>query len=241
MSSFNSTKDCPYLNELPYIDILFGNRQNPHTSHPLWQKKTLPQWKQVHGTQNREVIHPGQDCGEIDALWTQKPQIPLAVVTADCVPILLAHQNQKIIAAIHAGWRGTLANISAKTVKDILSRTQTQSEDWIASIGPSIALCCYEVSQELAQEFEKKFGHEHGEKLTQSSQLGSSSWTPITRGRHLNLKEVNRRQLLELGLQRISISKECTCCKKKEEEFLYWSYRRDRSTQRNASVIMIKN
>ena len=73
----------------------------------------------------------------------------LGIQTADCVPILIADQKARVVAAVHAGWRGTAGRIAEKAIKQIVSAYGVQAEDLIAVIGPHNAVCCYEVGEEV--------------------------------------------------------------------------------------------
>ena len=167
----------------------------------------------MHGTQACEVQSVGQDCGEVDALYTFKEKLPLAVVSADCVPILLAEKEGRGVAAIHSGWRGTRAGIVATLGNTLVSRG-AKLENWVAAIGPTIGECCYEVSEELAREF------------------GSPT-------RMLNLTSHVSSQLKAIGIKQIETVGGCTRCTQQNGEFLFESYRRDGRGTREYSVIEI--
>jgi YfiH family protein len=93
-----------------------------------------------------------------DALATRTRGLLLTVQTADCVPILLVDIRKRVVAAIHAGWRGTAARVAQKTVGDLRMQFGTRPGDLVAAIGPSIGGCCYEVGPEVAHEFGSQFG-----------------------------------------------------------------------------------
>jgi YfiH family protein len=191
------------------------------------QAVTLPKWKQVHGVSIVEVTSGDQDCGEVDGLWTRVPKLPIAVVTADCVPILLMNQSRGIVAALHAGWRGTQQKIVEAFFKSIPSEWSDGSE-WKAILGPSIRACCYEVSEELVQQFKNEF-----------PEMSSTQIEP--KPRRLDLIEVNVYQLLCAGVNEVVIHPDCTFCKKDEAgNFKYYSYRRGDRCSRQYSVIEIK-
>ena len=113
--------------------------------------------KQFHS----DVIHvfdlPSTDPCRGDASITNRPNLLLAIQTADCVPILLVDPQKRAIAAIHAGWRGTLARIAAKTIGKMQMHFGTNPRDLLAAIGPSIGPCCYEVGTEVATQFLSQF------------------------------------------------------------------------------------
>lgn len=88
-----------------------------------------------------------------DALITNLKNVPLLVFTADCVPIAIIDKKNKAIGLAHAGWRGTYEKIAQKTIKGMISNYNTNIEDVVCVIGPSIGPCCYEVSKELIEKF----------------------------------------------------------------------------------------
>jgi len=125
----------------------------------------------------------------------------IAIKTADCIPILLVDERRRAVAAVHAGWRGTVAGIAAGAVEAMRRRFGTDPRDVHAAIGPGIGKCCFEVGPEVAAEF--------GE-----------------RGRaHIDLAAANRGRLLEAGVtpERIYTSNLCTKCRAEE----FHSFRRD--------------
>ena len=90
---------------------------------------------------------------EGDALITNIKKVPLLVFTADCVPIAIIDKKNKAIGAVHAGWRGTYEKIAQKTIEEMSKKYNTNVEDIVCVIGPSIGPCCYEVSKELIEKF----------------------------------------------------------------------------------------
>ena len=90
---------------------------------------------------------------EGDALITNIKKVPLLVFTADCVPIAIIDTKNKAIGAVHAGWRGTYEQIAKKTIEEMSKNYNTNPDDIVCVIGPSIGPCCYEVSKELVEKF----------------------------------------------------------------------------------------
>lgn len=175
----------------------------------------------VHNAYNRAT-----DEGA-DAHITDRHGFALGVVTADCVPVLLIDRKKKIVAAVHAGWRGTAKRILQKTVKKMSDSFGSKPEDMIAGIGPSIGKCCYEVDEKVIEPMKKEFDY-----LNRFSiQKKEKKW-------HLDLQMINKEQLIETGLMQdnINIVSLCTSC----HSDLFYSYRRDGAgTGRMMAVVMI--
>lgn len=186
------------LDALPWLVHGFGTRQS---DVPAWFEN-LATVKQIHSA---TVVSAEGRCGilgEGDALLEDRPGAVVAVKTADCMPILLVDEQHRAVAAVHAGWRGTAAQIVAMAVNAMQVRFGTAPGDLHAAIGPGIAKCCYEVGPEVAAHFGGQ-------------------------GRaHISLSDANRAQLLSAGVtrERIYTSNLCTMCLAEE----FHSFRRDR-------------
>ena len=188
-----------------------------------------------------------------DALIAGEPGWLLAVQTADCVPILLADTKQRAIAAVHAGWRGTLRRIAAKALGRMQMEFGTRPDDVIAALGPSIGRCCYEVGEDVVRGFQAQFPKARqwfdGPFDTLASGENDPNWLPwltmMPPGHappplrvHLDLIAANRAILIEAGVapQRISSSGYCTACRTD----LFFSYRREGPTGRLMAVVGIR-
>lgn len=158
--------------------------------------------RQTHTSCVAEIYGlPEEELEETDALVTSQPGICLCVQTADCVPILLFDPKQKVVAAIHAGWRGTVKKIAAETIQKMEISFQSKPENIMAAIGPSIGPEVYEVGEEVVDAVLKTVPN------TEKTLHRNSS------GRfHFNLWEANRQILLHSGLtsDNIYIQGECT-------------------------------
>jgi YfiH family protein len=188
----------------------------------LWEE-SRPNWKQVHGDCAVRITESRQTAGECDALWTDRENLPVGVVTADCVPILLAHRSGPWIGAIHSGWRGTKLRILEKTLQRIWLEAPASAhpKEWQVWIGPHISVDSYEVSPELALAFKDEFGSE------------------VVQGRNLDLLKCQLHQLHALGIHSIQVESDCTF---KNQDFA--SYRRSAggpdSKLRQYSVIVLR-
>jgi polyphenol oxidase len=169
-----------------------------------------------------------------DASATNRPGLLLAVQTADCVPILLVDPKKRAVAAVHAGWRGTLARIVVKAIGQMQMHFSTKPTDLLVAIGPSIGGCCYEVGTEVATQFHSQFvdAPEWFDEFRTGDEPNPVQWLNMMPPGHqpppknvlLDLKKANRAQLLATGLrpQNIFISDLCTACRPD----LLFSYRK---------------
>jgi len=205
--------------------------------------------KQFHS----DVIHlfhdaPSDPCRG-DASITNRPNLLLAIQTADCVPILLVDPKKRAIAAIHAGWRGTLARIVAKTLGKMQMHFGTNPRELLAAIGPSIGPCCYEVGTEVATQFLSQFpdAPDYFDEFRSGDEPNPIQWLnmmppghqPPPKGVLLDLRKANRSQLLAAGLrtQNIHTIDLCTACRPD----LLFSYRKEGpASGRLMSVIAIR-
>ncbi len=170
--------------------------------------------RQVHGNHLEVLTEAPAGRPTCDGVLTSRASLALMVQTADCVPILLYDSEREVVAAVHAGWRGTLAGIVDAAVGSFRAHFSSRPSSIHAALGPSIHLCCYEVGDEVVQRFV--------EKSTEYKDLFSKG----ARGRkHLDLTEANRRQLVAAGVpgNQIFVAGLCTAC---NLEALF-SYRRE--------------
>jgi YfiH family protein len=162
-----------------------------------------------------------------DASMSDVPGLLLGVQTADCVPVLVVDTKKKVVAAFHAGWRGTLKRIVERGVGTMRLRYGSKPKDLIAAIGPAIGACCFAVGEEVRWEFESQFAYapELFSEVYDSDPVrekypllfmtarapGHSNIGPQT---HLDLFEANRRQLLDAGLsaKNVHVVGECSAC-----------------------------
>lgn len=173
---------------------------------------------QVHSADVRTVRDTEdvrRDTEHCDALVTSMPRVLLGVKTADCVPIILGDGRTGACAAVHAGWRGTLASILSRALERMGTEYGTRAEDVRAAIGPAAGACCYEVGAEVIEAFSTKFPN--------SNHL----FTPTRAGHALvDLQRANREQLITSGVapERVHTAPLCTMCRTD----LFFSYRREK-------------
>jgi polyphenol oxidase len=169
--------------------------------------------RQVHGTDVRRAPLGAGDASA-DALWTSQPGLAVAVRTADCVPILLVDQRSRGVAAVHAGWRGSAARMAEHAVRVLAQGIDATPAELVAVIGPHIGPCCYEVDEPV---------------MAAVDDPGVFRAAGRSGHAYLDLRELNRRQLLRAGLAEESIwfVEGCTSC-----DARFDSYRRDRGAGR---------
>lgn len=162
---------------------------------------------QTHTT-NVAVVHPG-DKGkqfmETDGLVTDVPGICLVTFYADCVPLFFVNPVKKVIGLSHSGWRGTVGKIGKVTIEKMCRTYGCVPENILAAIGPSICQDCYEVSEDVIEQFKGSF----------SENLWESLFYRKENGRYqLNLWEANRQIFLESGIrmENIAVTNLCTHC-----------------------------
>lgn len=184
--------------------------------------------EQVHGCNVVCVAEPMAGCGALsrdtrvpqcDALITSVPNMPLLMLTADCVPLLIADARKRVVAAVHAGWRGTAQGIASKAIEQMRRAYGTSVADVVVGIGPCIGACCFEVGTEVVQAV--------GEQYVVGF---SANGRPM-----LDIAAANKAQLIEAGVPEanIELSGVCTCCGG-------WpSWRRDKTEQRIGSMVWI--
>jgi YfiH family protein len=162
-----------------------------------------------------------------DALITNVAGIPIGVFTADCVPIFLYDPERMAVGIVHAGWRSTALSITQKALQKMRADFGSNPRDMWAAIGPSIGQCCYEVGQDVFDEFAK---FDYASALFKNTKKGK--W-------HLDLWLANSRQLQDCGMSKEQIiqSRICSACNSHE----YFSARKLRHrVGRTLSVIAIK-
>jgi len=160
-----------------------------------------------------------------DALVSNTPKILLGVKTADCVPVLLGDPKTGAFAAVHAGWRGTVASIVGRAITQLQSEYGTRPEDLRCAIGPAANTCCYEVGSDVIERFKELF--------PQSDHL----FTPTRAGHaRIDLQTANRGQLIAAGVspERIHAAPLCTM----DRNDLFFSYRREKSIRGRVGRLM---
>jgi YfiH family protein len=195
--------------------------------------------RQVHSDLIHCVSEIAQPALTGDGLMTQTPDLLLAILTADCLPIILVDTKRRAVGVFHAGWRGTVKRIAEKGVGEMQRCFGTRPGDLKAAIGPGVHGCCYAVGRELRTQFESQF--EYGSKLCREVEESdpvrekypllfltarAPGHSELPKKIFLDLVEANRRQLMAAGVaaKNISASPLCTSCRTD----LLFSYRAEK-------------
>ena len=161
---------------------------------------------------------------ECDALVTNTPGVALAAFTADCTPILLHDPVTGAVGAVHAGWRGTVADIAGNAVRAMVERFGSRPGDIRAAIGPNIGVCCFETHADVPDGVRAVLGEEAEEYIV-----------PDGEKFRVDLKGVNAALLRRCGVRHIEISDACTaCCPDR-----FWSHRRVGNDRGSLAAIIV--
>ena len=181
---------------------------------------TLFSCHQVHGdrVEDRQSCLSGQ-AGlpvlhepECDALWGDQRETALAIKVADCLPVSIIDVENEVLANIHSGWRGAVQQITSKT----LDATPLDPRRSIAFLGPTIRVCCFEVGEEVASQFDARFV---------DRTLGPKP--------HVDIPAFTTAVLRERGIETIVDTELCTKC----PGSIFHSYRRDKKSGRNLAIV----
>lgn len=190
--------------------------------------------QQVHGTQIRPVTmedrmsFPGESgVVEADGLITDQPGVCLAVFSADCIPVLLYDPVSRVIAAAHAGWRGTAAGIAGRAVGMMVKDYGCKAENILAAIGPGIDACCFETHRDVPDGLYAGLGE--GAKACIHPIPGTEKF-------RVDLKRANVHWLKRAGVleEHISVCDACTACRND----LFWSHRRMGNTRGSMAAVI---
>ncbi len=253
MEQYEKTKDLTVFSELTGIRAGFTlrpdlsiDRRDIMRRHAAESGGLVARPCLVHGTrivritEEMKTVHtPYLELEDTDGLVTDVPDVTLTSTHGDCLPIWICRPTppglqgrpSPVIGLAHAGWRGTVRGIAFELAKAVTEGWSCFPEDLTAYIGPGIGPCCFQVSRDVRDEF-----------------LDTAPWSApwITCDAdsggpkdkyHINLASVNAGYLRLAGVEKISISPLCTCCRSD----LFYSFRRDSDSRRMLAYITIQN
>lgn len=208
----------PRLEKVPYLVHGFGKKS--------WEEKDfkrMPKWKdfklffldQIHSNIIQFIDKITKEKLKGDAMITNLPLLLLLIKTADCLPILIIDESRKVIAAVHCGWRGTSKRVVQRVIQGMKDYYGCHPPSLLAAFGPCIGRECYEVGEDVLQNFEKEsLSTEFFQEL------------PLREGKYLfDLKGANLSQMVSLGIEERNVffTDVCTHCHSSLP-----SYRRDK-------------
>lgn len=202
----------------PWLIHGFGTRQSEKWTHG--EGRT---WvHQIHSG----MVHRATEAGYVadgDALISDVAGLVLEVRTADCLPVLLVDPVRRVVAAAHAGWRGTVAGIAARTAAQMVAEFGCRWGDLQAALGPSIGPCCFEVGPEVAAQFDESCVVQPAAGGAADSAESANSTQQRVR---VDLHRANKMQLVDAGLSAAAVFQvtSCTMC----DPGQFHSFRRDR-------------
>lgn len=188
--------------EVGRVDAL-NNRENLRRILSLSESR-IAVAGQVHSA-NVEVLEDPENLPvlkEVDGLVTAQPKLTMMLHFADCVPVIVYDKNKNIAGIFHAGWRGTAQEIVVRGVEKMIRKFGCHSKDMIAAVGPAIGTCCYPVQDDALQKLSCTV--QNPESLIERRETDSSA--------RPDLKGINARQLLQLGVKEVDICSYCTSC-----------------------------
>lgn len=228
------------VSPLPENSLSLGNLSQDEKSNVLENRRRLltalgtPGWpmvtaRQIHSATihcvatHNDAVREATTC---DALVGNLPATILAVQTADCLPVLIGDPVTGAFAAVHAGWRGSLQGIVARTVETMQQTHRSKPSDLIVAMGPAIGECCFEVGPEVVSAFCAVYPY--AEQCFSRRQANGKA--------QLNLNRMNIQQLIDAGVASVNISDAalCTVC----HNDLFFSYRKERGAERPIGRLM---
>lgn len=237
-------------NRSAFIHAVLNPKSASKSPAKLRTAESLITLRQIHSDIVHVFVESPVEPPQGDAALCARSGLLLGIQTADCVPILLVDAHRRVVAAVHAGWRGTLARVVTKTLGRMRLEFSSQPENMMAALGPAIGPCCYEVGPEVAQAFSAQFERAAEwfegpfERLYAGEEPNPLPWLTMMPPGHepppervrLDLRATNRWQLVDAGVnpRNIAVSALCTGCRTD----LFFSYRQEGAgTGRMMSVI----
>ncbi len=249
--SKDDARDAVEHNRAAFVNALWhGRPSQPAMAVP---HLALVGLRQVHSDLIHYLDAAPHEAPAGDGLITAAPGLLLTIKTADCLPVLLADTKHCAVGAFHAGWRGTLKRIVEKGVGEMQRTFGSKPRDLLAAIGPGIRRCCYQVGEEVQEQFASQFAyadelfevhraesdvvHERYPLLFLTARAPGHS--DLGRKILLDLVVANRRQLLDAGVpeHNITVLEFCTACRSD----LFFSYRREGPTGRMMAAIGLRS
>ncbi|RAI11049.1 MAG: peptidoglycan editing factor PgeF [Candidatus Melainabacteria bacterium] len=226
LTHYFTTRECPIKSKEPEMqNIIEENRKMFCEELGITQENFI--YPEQRHTDTVAVAELGKTYyPEADALILTNHEQAVFLNFADCTPLIAYDKKQNIGAVIHAGWKGTVGRIGTKTILKMMDDFNTDIRDVRVAIGPAISVCCYEVKEDVFN-------------MSMVSVKNNKGLYEIRDGKiYVNLKEINKRQLEELGVKYIDVCPYCTSC----NNDLFYSYRKEGgTTNRHSAIIKLED
>lgn len=226
LTHYFTTRECPIKSKEPKMqNIIEENRKMFCEELGITQENFI--YPEQRHTDTVAVAELGKTYyPEADALILTNHEQAVFLNFADCTPLIAYDKKQNIGAVIHAGWKGTVGRIGTKTILKMMDDFNTDIRDVRVAIGPAISVCCYEVKEDVFN-------------MSMVSVKNNKGLYEIRDGKiYVNLKEINKRQLEELGVKYIDVCPYCTSC----NNDLFYSYRKEGgTTNRHSAIIKLED
>lgn len=226
LTHYFTTRECPIKSKEPEMqNIIEENRKMFCEELGITQENFI--YPEQRHTDTVAVAELGKTYyPEADALILTNHEQAVFLNFADCTPLIAYDKKQNIGAVIHAGWKGTVGRIGTKTILKMMDDFNTDIRDVRVAIGPAISVCCYEVKEDVFN-------------MSMVSVKNNKGLYEIRDGKiYVNLKEINKRQLEELGVKYIDVCPYCTSCNNN----LFYSYRKEGgTTNRHSAIIKLED
>ena len=226
LTHYFTTRECPIKSKEPEMqNIIEENRKMFCEELGITQENFI--YPEQRHTDTVAVAELGKTYyPEADALILNNHEQAVFLNFADCTPLIAYDKKQNIGAVIHAGWKGTVGRIGTKTILKMMDDFNTDIRDVRVAIGPAISVCCYEVKEDVFN-------------MSMVSVKNNKGLYEIRNGKiYVNLKEINKRQLEELGVKYIDVCPYCTSC----NNDLFYSYRKEGgTTNRHSAIIKLED
>ena len=231
VEAFFTTRDLCLCDKENDKNIEILNNREIISKHLKIDKNKFIYPEQTHSANIDIAIETRQDYPDCDALILTKKNLGIFLNFADCTPIILYDKIQNIGAIAHAGWRGTAQKIAPLTAQKLVENFNSNIENIIAIIGPAIGFCCYNVGQDVYEKLSKTVENFEGlYKINPHPNPLPSEREKI----FVDLKNINKRQLEEIGIQKIDVCPYCTV----HNNDLFYSYRNESGTGKRHSAVL---
>lgn len=220
--AFFTTREICICDKSENISLETKNNKKIIANYLKISEKNLISPTQTHSANIDIAIETQNEYPDTDALILTQKNLGIFLNFADCTPVILHDEKQNIGAIVHAGWRGTAQKIAQLTVQKMETDFGSNPPDIIAIIGPAIGFCCYNVGEEVYQKLSTTVKNFEGLYEIREGKI------------FVDLKNINRQQLEEIGIQKIDVCPYCTV----HDNDKFFSYRNENGTTKRHSAVL---